>query len=250
MNTRFNPTVNGRLHVGHAYVAMLNYHAARSTGGRFVVRFDDDQPHWRIAIGEDGMDRFADAVREDLEWLGLTPDYYSSERKNRGFNESFIENHLPFPRDILADREIDDFTVLRYQPKIRTHGWPYPYTPYLTAVKVAQDYLEEVDLLIRGDDLVDEFSLYCYFCELAEIRKPEFCYVPRMLRNAGAMGGGLTELSDVSKTLGGNTVQHYRDAGWSPEELTKMLAESALVDPKLGWEYSNVKKQPVVARMP
>jgi glutamyl/glutaminyl-tRNA synthetase len=250
MNTRFNPTVNGRLHVGHVYVALLNYHAAKSTGGRFVVRFDDDQPHWRIAIGEEAMDRAAGWVKEDLEWLGLTPDLYSSERAERAKNEDWIEQELYLYTKILPDREIDDFTVMRYQPKIKTHGWPYPYTPYLTAVKVAQDHREGIDTLIRGDDLVDEFSLYCWLCEVAMIPKPAFYYVPRMMRNNGAMGGGLTELTDVSKMLGGCSVKEYRDAGWEPGELVEMLAESALVDPKLGWAYENVRKQPVVRRMP
>jgi glutamyl/glutaminyl-tRNA synthetase len=238
------------LHVGHLYLVLLNYHAAKSSGGNFVVRFDDDQPHWRIAIGEEVMDRFAEHVKEDLEWVGLKPDLYSSERESRSLNEEFIVGRLPSPKMIIDDREIDDFKVMRYQPRDTVHGWPYPYTPYLTAVKVAQDHREGIDLLIRGSDLIDEFSLYCYFCDLANVPKPAFCYVPRMLRNNGAFGGGLIELTDVSKTLGGCSVKEYRDAGWEPAELVEMLADSALVDPAKGWAYENVKKSPVVRRMP
>lgn len=248
MNTRFNPTVNGRLHVGHLYLVLLNYHTAKNSGGQFTVRFDDDQPHWRIAIGEDGMDRFAIAVKEDLEWLGIVPDAYTSERESRSLNEEFICGRLPRPQAILNDREVDDFTTFRYQPKVKTHSCPYPYTSYLTAVKVAQDHREGVDTLLRGDDLVDEFSLYCYLCDLADVPKPAFFYVPRMLRNGGICGAA--ELTNVSKTIGGCALYEYRNAGWNPEDVIAMLAESALIDSAKGWTYENIKKNPIVQNMP
>jgi len=249
MNTRFNPTVNGRLHAGHLYLVLLNYRAAKDSGGRFIVRFDDDQPHWRIALGEDGMDRFAERVKEDLEWAGVVPDAYTSERQSRALNEEFIVGRLPHAAFVLMDREIDDFTVLRYQPRDKVHGWPYPYTPYFTAVKVAQDHREGIDALIRGDDLVDEFSLYCYFCDVADVPKPAFCYVPRM-RSNGGMGGHKAELTNVSKTLGGCSIKEYRDAGWDPDEVVAMVAESALIDPAKGWTYENVRSDPTLRRLP
>jgi len=249
MNTRFNPTVNGRLHAGHLYLVLLNYHAAKSSGGRFVVRFDDDQVHWRVAIGEAEMDRFAEHAKKDLEWLGLIPDAYTSERQSRQLNEEFVVGRLPNPRMILADREIDDFTVFRCTPRIKTHGAPYPYTPYLTSVKVAQDHRERIDMLVRGDDLVDEFSLYCYLCDLAGVPRPVFHYVPRMMRNGGAYGHA-AELTNVSKTVGGCSIAEYREAEWKPGELVEMLAESALLDPKEGWTYENVKRNPILRRLP
>ena len=248
MNTRFNPTVNGRLHVGHLYLVLLNYHTAKSSGGKFVVRFDDDQVHWRLAIGEDEMNRFANTVKEDLSWLGIIPDAYTSERESRLLNEEFVTGRLLEPQRILDDREIDDFTVFRYQPQDTVLGWPYPYTPYLTAVKVAQDHREGIDMLIRGNDLLDEFSLYCYFCEQANVPKPAFYYVPRMLLNGGL--GGHAELTDVSKTRGGCQIKEYRDRGWPAANLLDIVAESALVDPAKGWAFENVRRAPLVRRMP
>ena len=61
---RFAPSANGRLHVGHAYSALLNAQMAREAGGRFLVRIEDtDQTRC--------SPEFASLVLEDLAWLGL-----------------------------------------------------------------------------------------------------------------------------------------------------------------------------------
>ena len=39
--TRFAPSPSGRLHLGHAYAAMVAYDAARFSGGYFLVRIED-----------------------------------------------------------------------------------------------------------------------------------------------------------------------------------------------------------------
>lgn len=63
--TRFAPSPTGVLHIGTAYSAMYAYDAAKSAGGRFLVRIEDiDQGRCRP--------EFEDAILEDLAWLGLT----------------------------------------------------------------------------------------------------------------------------------------------------------------------------------
>ena len=90
MNTRFNPTTNGTGHLGHAYIAILNYHAAKSSGGEFIVRFDDDQEWWVERLGRAKMAEYAEAWNEDLEWLGIVPNRYTSEAEERGSNEALM----------------------------------------------------------------------------------------------------------------------------------------------------------------
>ena len=65
--TRFAPSPSGRLHLGHAYSAVVGHEAARASGGRFLVRIEDLDP---------GRCRpeFVDGIFEDLDWLGLTID--------------------------------------------------------------------------------------------------------------------------------------------------------------------------------
>lgn len=65
--TRFAPSPTGRLHLGHAYSAMLAHDAARAAGGRFLLRIEDiDQTRCRP--------EHVDGIFEDLRWLGLDWD--------------------------------------------------------------------------------------------------------------------------------------------------------------------------------
>ncbi|MBB4038374.1 glutamyl-Q tRNA(Asp) synthetase [Microvirga flocculans] len=61
---RFAPSPNGRLHLGHAYSALLNDELARRFGGRLLLRIED------IDIAR-CRPEFETAIYEDLAWLGL-----------------------------------------------------------------------------------------------------------------------------------------------------------------------------------
>jgi glutamyl-Q tRNA(Asp) synthetase len=65
--TRFAPSPTGYLHLGHAFSAFDAWHRARQAGGRFLLRLEDIDP---------GRCRpeYADAIQEDLAWLGLDWD--------------------------------------------------------------------------------------------------------------------------------------------------------------------------------
>ena len=64
---RFAPSPNGRLHLGHAYSALVNRILADRTGGRFLVRIEDID----AARCTSGLER---AALDDLAWLGAAPD--------------------------------------------------------------------------------------------------------------------------------------------------------------------------------
>lgn len=65
--TRFAPSPTGYLHVGNLRAALMNWMIARKAGGTFILRLDDTDP-------VRSTQEFADAIQEDLEWLGLTWD--------------------------------------------------------------------------------------------------------------------------------------------------------------------------------
>ncbi len=65
--TRFAPSPTGYLHVGNLRTALMNWMIARKAGGTFILRLDDTDP-------ERSKQEYADAIRQDLEWLGLTWD--------------------------------------------------------------------------------------------------------------------------------------------------------------------------------
>ncbi len=61
---RFAPSPNGRLHLGHAYSALLNEKMAREAGARLLLRIEDtDQTRC--------TPKFTAGVFEDLAWLGI-----------------------------------------------------------------------------------------------------------------------------------------------------------------------------------
>lgn len=65
--SRFAPSPTGRLHLGHAYSAVLGHERAQETGGRFLLRIEDlDQTRSRS--------EFVEGIFDDLRWLGLEWD--------------------------------------------------------------------------------------------------------------------------------------------------------------------------------
>lgn len=64
---RWAPSPTGRIHLGNARPALLNWFFARRNGGKYVLRMDDTD----LARS---TREFADDIEVDLEWLGITPD--------------------------------------------------------------------------------------------------------------------------------------------------------------------------------
>jgi glutamyl-Q tRNA(Asp) synthetase len=65
--SRFAPSPTGRLHLGHAYSAVLAHDYARTRGGTFLLRIEDiDRGRTR--------EEFVTGIEEDLAWLGLSWD--------------------------------------------------------------------------------------------------------------------------------------------------------------------------------
>ena len=64
---RFAPSPTGRIHIGNIRTATLNWLYAKKHGGTFLLRLDDTD---RVR----STDAFAQSIRDDLTWLGLTWD--------------------------------------------------------------------------------------------------------------------------------------------------------------------------------
>jgi glutamyl-tRNA synthetase len=64
---RFAPSPTGLIHIGNARTATLNALYARKESGTFILRLDDTDR----ARSEE---RFAEAIKQDLAWLGIPPD--------------------------------------------------------------------------------------------------------------------------------------------------------------------------------
>jgi len=64
ITTRFAPSPTGYIHVGNLRTALMNYLIARRAGGTFILRIDDTD-------AERSKEAYVDALKQDLEWLGL-----------------------------------------------------------------------------------------------------------------------------------------------------------------------------------
>ena len=73
---RFAPTPSGRMHLGNVFAALLAWLSVRSRGGELVLRMEDLDT-------QRTSEEFAQTLREDLLWLGLSWDRETPPQSQR-----------------------------------------------------------------------------------------------------------------------------------------------------------------------
>ena len=73
---RFAPTPSGRMHLGNVFAALIAWASVRSRDGEMVLRMEDLDTQRTSA-------EFAQVLREDLLWLGLTWDWETAPQSQR-----------------------------------------------------------------------------------------------------------------------------------------------------------------------
>ena len=135
--TRFAPSPNGPLHLGHAYAAIVAHDRAQSCGGEFLLRIEDidgarSRPEW------------ADEFRADLAWLGLTwrevPAQSTRIAHYREALESLVINGLVYPcRCTRTD-------IARNALRMGPDGPAYPSTCLRNPVPPGPDVVWRLDM--------------------------------------------------------------------------------------------------------
>jgi glutamyl-tRNA synthetase len=64
---RFAPSPTGRIHIGNARTAILNWLMSQKEKGQFILRYDDTD----VARS---TQEYAEGIATDLDWLGIKPD--------------------------------------------------------------------------------------------------------------------------------------------------------------------------------
>ncbi len=82
--TRFAPSPTGRLHIGNIRTALHCWLWAHKHGGRFLLRIDDTD-------AARSTEAFVEAIRADLDWLGLTRDGEARQSERFGLYETQFE---------------------------------------------------------------------------------------------------------------------------------------------------------------
>lgn len=229
ITTRFNPTPNGNLHVGHLYLLLINEHTAHSSkNGVFTLRFEDTQPEWISCVGGKQKE-YAEEMVSTVNKLNIKVDsvIYQSDPDVWYCVTEFAKKHnLTVKQDYSPHKQ-----AINTASGIEL----YSYTPGFTLQKVILDYLYGVTMLIRGEELATEYSLYEYYCDLMDIPHPLHIYLPRLQTCAG----------NISKTNGGYKVCEMLENGWSPEQVLDKLKMSCLKDTGGEWLISNIKEHPL-----
>ena len=81
---RFAPSPTGRIHIGNARTALLNWLFARRELGQFILRFDDTDV-------ERSRREYADSIEADLAWLGIFPDILRRQSERMALYDAAAE---------------------------------------------------------------------------------------------------------------------------------------------------------------
>ena len=116
---RFAPSPSGRLHLGNLACSLLAWLSARSQGGRIVLRIED-------LDAERCPRKYADALEEDLRWLGAEPTggiYYGSDYFDQcyEFALKLIREGKAYVDDLSADE------MREYRGTLTEPGKESPY---------------------------------------------------------------------------------------------------------------------------
>jgi len=224
ITVRFAPSPTGFLHLGSARTALFNWLAARSRGGRFLLRIEDTD---KVRSEQ----RFLDEILEDLRWLGLDWDgepirqsarfdlyrAKAEELAARGLayreGEAFLFRVAPGRTiafdDMIHGRIAVETETLKDQVLIKSDG-----SPAYNFCCVIDDAAQGVSHILRGDDHISNTPKQILFYEAFGLRPPRFGHMPLILGPDG---------SKLSKRHGGVSVAEYKAEGFLPQALANYL---------------------------
>jgi len=229
--TRFNPTTNGPLHLGHIFTVLVNEYMAHRDGGKFLVRFDDRSPTTR-KFQRPQLERIMEGQRETLDWLKIDVDDWCIESE---IMSGFDIKGLLRRRGHTTVND-DENSPMPYFSRFGPSYIPVQYIAQATAERVALDEYQGVTDIIRGEEFSTELSLYYEYCRRWELRFPNFYFLARLTGKHG----------DISKTNGGYTIDGLKGLGWTPLDIKKALGKACLYWPGSGWDIYNVKPTPYI----
>jgi glutamyl-tRNA synthetase/glutamyl-Q tRNA(Asp) synthetase len=248
VTTRFAPAPTGYLHLGHVLNALYVWDIARASGtdARVLLRIEDhdrarSRPEYEAALLEDlawlgfapdgGLTRQSERsalygrALEDLRARGLT---YACEcsRTDIGSGrypgtcrDKHVSESAAAGIRVRLDSTVERFDDLRLGPQEQVpseqcgdllardrHGnWTYQFAA------VVDDWLQGVNLVIRGEDLLDSTGRQIQLARLlGRDRPPVFLHHELLMKSA---------TQKLSKSDGDTGIRDLRAKGWTAEAV-------------------------------
>ena len=262
---RFAPSPSGRLHVGNLRTALVAWLASRSSGGDFLLRFEDldsaavRDEHYRsqlddlAAIGLDWngqivrqserRERYGDALAGLVEADLVYPCFCSRKEVREAAsapNLAHAGHHYPGTcRDLTtvqrAERALTRPPALRLRAAGQSRAFddlvmgPQTFTvddfvvqrndgtPAYHLVVVFDDAAQEIELVIRADDLLESTARHLLLYELLDLDTPDHGHVPLVLAPNG---------DRLAKRHGSVNLDDRAAAGETPMQVLAFLAST------------------------
>lgn len=175
VTTRFAPSPNGQLHLGHAFSAIVAHDLAKERGGRFLLRIEDID-------GARSRPELADEFRRDLEWLGLeweeVPAQSTRLESYRAAADGLLAGGLLYPCTCTRKE------IAALEPKLGPDGLIYPGTckgrslsperPAALRLDMEKKAIAEAGQLVWHDETAgDQIADPTQFGDVVLVRKEE-----------------------------------------------------------------------------
>jgi glutamyl/glutaminyl-tRNA synthetase len=206
---RFAPSPTGSLHVGNALSAVAN----RDFGDWFLLRVDDTDPKRNVPGGED-------AIRTDLEWLGVEWDEGPVRQSDR--------QHVY--REAAARLGGDRFGKITL---LREDG-----TATYQLASVVDDIEFGITHVIRGNDHRPNEPLHRELTEALGATPPEYIHHGLILGEDGRK---------LSKREFGATVASLREAGIPAQAVRRYLDELGIPKHDVHYDVPRIRRLAIEA---
>jgi glutamyl-tRNA synthetase len=230
-NTRIAPSPSGYLHFGTGRTAYFNWLAARSTGGKFILRIDDTNT-------AKSQDQYVDLIYRAMDYLNLDFDltFRQSDRLARyqavvadlvSRDKAYLKDGAVFLRHTLGqqsfvDRALGTINVTKLDVDfiggmvlVKSDGMP---TYHFANVVDDIDY--DINYVIRGNDHTNNTLKQVALYEAIGAAPPQYAHI-----------GLLCDLKTgkkLSKSDGAKSLLDFQADGVDPDAMCNFLL-------RLGW---------------
>lgn len=227
--TRIAPSPTGDFHIGTARTAYFNWLAARSTGGKFILRIDDTD------LSRNDPDAVA-VIHTCMDWLGLDTDLIVHQSARLDRYRSVAEDLIKTGRAVLADNGAVlvkngksapwvDWISGDQSPGSTAHSLAAGQVliksdgrPVYHFATVVDDIDLGVNLIIRGIDHSTNTFRHAGIYNALNADLPSFAHLG-LITMAG---------KKISKRMGAASLLKYRDAGIDPDAMLNFML-------RMGW---------------